>query len=263
MKKKLIFIRYHDSCIDNKETALNPGAHLSSLLINVNGALLSALKTCSDRYSFSSVVFLMVSGNLSAAAWSEEGTSSITLTVFQFLKYSFFRGKWHSQLENYLIFNPTFVFFKLRSNFCYCLVAKSYLTLCDPIDYNLLDFSVRGISQARILEWVAISLQEIFLIQGLNMSLELQADSFPLNHQGSPRNDLVIYCFKQTPTFTFKVYHLLMMNPSQKIAPVCISRSSLCSFYQKMQNTIPLCIFRAPVIKNRGKKSLKQPIKLN
>ena len=82
MKKKLIFIRYHDSCIDNKETALNPGAHFSSLLINVNGALLSALKTCSDRYSFSSVVFLMVSGNLSAAAWSEEGTSSITLTVF-------------------------------------------------------------------------------------------------------------------------------------------------------------------------------------
>ena len=134
------------------------------------------------------------------------------------------------------------------------LVAKSYLTLCDPIDYNLLDFSVHGISQARILEWVTISLQESFLIQGLNVSLELQADSWPLNHQGSPRNDLVIYCFKQTPTFTFKVYHLLMLNPSHKIAPVCISRSSLCSFYQKMQNTIPLFVFRAPVIKNRGKK---------
>lgn len=83
MKKKFIFIRYHDSCIDNKET--NPGAHFSSLLINVNGALLSALKTCSDRYSFSSVVFLMVSGNLSATSWSEEGTSSITLTmIFSF-----------------------------------------------------------------------------------------------------------------------------------------------------------------------------------
>lgn len=83
MKKKFIFIRYHDSCVDNKET--NPGAHFSSLLINVNGALLSALKTCSDRYSFSSVVFLMVSGNLSATSWSEEGTSSITLImIFSF-----------------------------------------------------------------------------------------------------------------------------------------------------------------------------------
>lgn len=81
--KKFIFIRYHDSCVDNKET--NPGAHFSSLLINVNGALLSALKTCSDRYSFSSVVFLMVSGNLSATSWSEEGTSSITLImIFSF-----------------------------------------------------------------------------------------------------------------------------------------------------------------------------------
>ena len=81
MKKKLIFIRHHDSCI-GKETALNPGAHFSSLVINVNGALLCALKTCSDRYSFSSVVFLMVSGNLSVTSWSEAGTSSITLTVF-------------------------------------------------------------------------------------------------------------------------------------------------------------------------------------
>ena len=29
-------------------------------------------------------------------------------------------------------------------------------TLCDPIDYSPPDFSVHGISQARILEWVAI-----------------------------------------------------------------------------------------------------------
>ena len=78
--KKFIFIRYHDSCVDNKETALNPGAHFSSLLINENGALLCVLKTCSDTSS--SVVFLMVSGNLSATSWSEEGTSSITLTMF-------------------------------------------------------------------------------------------------------------------------------------------------------------------------------------
>ena len=36
-----------------------------------------------------------------------------------------------------------------------CLVAKLYLTLCDPLD--LLDSSVHGVLQAGILEWVAIS----------------------------------------------------------------------------------------------------------
>ena len=36
------------------------------------------------------------------------------------------------------------------------LVAKSYPTLYDPMDCSLLGSSVHGISQARILEWVAI-----------------------------------------------------------------------------------------------------------
>ena len=38
-----------------------------------------------------------------------------------------------------------------------CLVAKSCLTLCDPIDCSLPGSLVHEISQARILEWVAIS----------------------------------------------------------------------------------------------------------
>ena len=38
-----------------------------------------------------------------------------------------------------------------------CLVAKSCLTLCDPRDYSPPGSSVQGISQAIILEWVAIS----------------------------------------------------------------------------------------------------------
>ena len=38
-----------------------------------------------------------------------------------------------------------------------CLVAKSCPTLCDPTDYSPPGSSVHGISQARILEWVAIS----------------------------------------------------------------------------------------------------------
>ena len=37
-----------------------------------------------------------------------------------------------------------------------CLVAQSCATLCDPMDCSPPGFSVRGILQARILEWVAI-----------------------------------------------------------------------------------------------------------
>ena len=36
-------------------------------------------------------------------------------------------------------------------------VAQSCLTLCDAMDCSLPGFSVHGILQARILEWVAIS----------------------------------------------------------------------------------------------------------
>ena len=39
---------------------------------------------------------------------------------------------------------------------CASLVSQSCLTLCNPLDYSLPDSSVQGISQARILEWVAI-----------------------------------------------------------------------------------------------------------
>ena len=35
-------------------------------------------------------------------------------------------------------------------------VAQSSLTLCDPMDCSLPGSSVRGIFQARVLEWVAI-----------------------------------------------------------------------------------------------------------
>ena len=38
-----------------------------------------------------------------------------------------------------------------------CVCVQSRLTLCDPVDCSLPGFSVHGIFQARILEWVAIS----------------------------------------------------------------------------------------------------------
>ena len=63
-------------------------------------------------------------------------------------------------------------------------VAQSCLTLCYPMDYT-----VHGILQARILEWISCSLlQGIFLIQGLNPDLpHCSLIIYQLNHQGCPR----------------------------------------------------------------------------
>ena len=42
------------------------------------------------------------------------------------------------------------------------LVAKLCLTFCDPMDFSSPSSSVHGISQARILEWVASSFSKVF-----------------------------------------------------------------------------------------------------
>ena len=54
---------------------------------------------------------------------------------------------------------------------------------------SLPGFSVHGILQARILEWVSILFSRgIFLTQGLNSSPELQADSLPFETPGKPQD---------------------------------------------------------------------------
>ena len=72
-----------------------------------------------------------------------------------------------------------------------CLVAQSCPTLCDPLDYSPPGSSVRGILQARILQWVAISSS-----RGSSRSRELNLPLlclrhcrqilYLLSHQGSP-----------------------------------------------------------------------------
>ena len=51
---------------------------------------------------------------------------------------------------NIIILRPLYI------GMCVCLIAQSCLTLCNPMDRILPGFSVHGILQARILEWVAI-----------------------------------------------------------------------------------------------------------
>ena len=62
-------------------------------------------------------------------------------------------------------------------------VAQSCPTLCDPMDCSLPGFSVHGIFQARVLEWVAIAFsQGIFPTQRSNPD----PPHYQLNHKGSP-----------------------------------------------------------------------------
>ena len=73
------------------------------------------------------------------------------------------------------------------------LTANLSLTLCDPMDCNPPSSSVHGISQTRILEWVAISFSRgcsrprdqtcISCVAGGLLHFD---GFFLLNHQGSP-----------------------------------------------------------------------------
>ena len=60
----------------------------------------------------------------------------------------------------------------LYLRYCCCLVAKSYLTLCNSMDCSPPGSCVHGIFQARILERVALSFPRApSLTQGLNLRL--------------------------------------------------------------------------------------------
>ena len=76
-----------------------------------------------------------------------------------------------------------------RMPFCGCgvKVAQLCLTLCNPINYT-----VHGILQARILEWVTFSLEDFqgnLPSPGIEpRSPTLQVDSLPAEPQGKPKN---------------------------------------------------------------------------
>ena len=93
------------------------------------------------------------------------------------------------------------IFTHTHTRVCVCSVIQSCPTLCDPLDCSPPGSSVLGISQARILEWLAISFSRgssqlrdqirvfcIFCIAG---------DTLPLSHRGSP-----IYTHTHTHTHT-------------------------------------------------------------
>ena len=73
--------------------------------------------------------------------------------------------------------------------------AQSYLTLCDLMDYSLTDTSVRGILQARILEWVAMSCsRESSQPRDRAQVSHIVGRFFCLSCQRSPCFPIVIIC---------------------------------------------------------------------
>ena len=71
---------------------------------------------------------------------------------------------------------------------CICSITQMCLSLCDPMDCSPPGSSVHGISQVRILEWVAIS-----FFRGFSQPRNQQVDSLPPHHLGS--QDLLPYTF--------------------------------------------------------------------
>ena len=89
-------------------------------------------------------------------------------------------------LEFVLIRFFSWCYSSLSSICCCCLVAKSCLTRWDPVDSSLPGSSIHGISQARILGWVAISFSKGSSPPRDRICIScIGSGSLPLSHQGS------------------------------------------------------------------------------
>ena len=79
-------------------------------------------------------------------------------------------------------------------------LLQSCLTLCDPVDYSPPGSSVHGLLQARILEWVAVSLSGDLPDSGIEpvspVAPALQADSLLLSHWGRFAMNIWVYSFQ-------------------------------------------------------------------
>ena len=90
-------------------------------------------------------------------------------------------------------------FFFLLMTYCAYMVTQSCPTLCSPMDCSPPNSSVRGVFQARILEWVVISSTRGSSDSGIKsaspVSPAFLADSLPKEPSGKPNELLLsVYC---------------------------------------------------------------------
>ena len=124
-----------------------------------------------------------------------------------------------------------------------CLVAKSCLTLCDPMDCSPPGSSVRGISQARIMRvGCHFPLQGIFPTQGSNPSLlHWQVDSLPLSHQGSPLVEVAAFKPKHVLAYLHSQAWWTGHSANERKVPGSLSHGLRCCTEQKS-----LSLYRHP-----------------
>ena len=127
--------------------------------------------------------------------WRWKSSHLLSLVTLIFVMVISPSGMFFSQLMACLV--PSQLLKKERKE---SEVAQSCLTLCNPMDCSLPGFSVYGIFQARVLEWVAISFlrgsswprdwTQVSCIAGKTLyPLSYQGSPLnPLSHQGSPLN---------------------------------------------------------------------------
>ena len=76
-----------------------------------------------------------------------------------------------------------------------CLVTSPYLPLCNPMEYSPSDPCVYGISQARILKWVAIPFSSgSFLLRDPNQASCISGRFFTIKQSGNQA--LYLICLK-------------------------------------------------------------------
>ena len=119
------------------------------------------------------------------------------------------KKKWNV-MKCHVCFRVKFCLFRNEDTLCACMLSHlSFVSaLCNPVDLSPSGFSVHGLLQARVLEWIAISLSKAsFWPQGLILLLlcllHWQVDSLPLVPPGKPEDTLkivlsYILCFMDT-----------------------------------------------------------------
>ena len=100
----------------------------------------------------------------------------------------------------------------------FCLVTKSWPTLCDPMDCSPPGSTVHGILQARIVEWVVISFSRDLPDPGIEPRFSCIGRQilYHLSHPGSP-----LFCPVTPQMFThlhffFSPYKLKLVSLKEK-----------------------------------------------
>ena len=169
-----------------------------------------------------------IKASITITSWQIDGETMEIMTDFIFLRSKITaHGEFSHEIKRYLLLGRkamTNLSDQIRS------VTQSCPTLCNPMDYSLPSFSVHGIFQARILEWVTISFSRgsSDQIRSVTQSCPTLCDSMNRSTPGLPVHHQLLE-FTQThvhrvsdaiqPSHPLSSPSPLAPNPSQHQSP--------------------------------------------